>query len=164
VSTAVVAGQAVGLRLLEPSDRELICSFFQRLSPETVFRRFMAPVVPPAEEMVRRLLNVDHCGREALVAVDVEGVAGIARFAPFGPQGHEVAIVIADEWQRRGLGTLLMTRLAHIARARGIASFHATLLAENRGARLFLQHFSPRATFRFVDGVIEADVPLRRSA
>ncbi|HEX2646535.1 MAG TPA: hypothetical protein VHO95_04865, partial [Candidatus Dormibacteraeota bacterium] len=67
-------------------------------------------------------------------------------------------------WQRRGLGMMLIARLAHIARARGIASFHATLLPENRGARMFLQHFSPRTELRFVDGIIEAEVPLRQAA
>ena len=164
MSTAVVGGRAVSLRLLEPWDHEVLCGFYRRLSPETIYRRFMAPVVPPATALVQRLLNVDHCRRDALVAIDSDGIAGIARFAPFGPAGHEVAIVIADEWQRRGLGTTLLTRLAHIARARGIASFHATLLAENRGARLFLQHFSPRTDFRFVDGIIEAEVPLRQTA
>ncbi len=164
MSTAIVAGAAVSLRLLEPWDREMICAFYQRLSAETIYRRFMAPVVPPANALVQRLLNVDHCRREALVAIDAEGIAGIARFAPFGPADHEVAIVVADEWQRLGLGTTLMTRLAHIAHARGITSFHATLLAENRGARMFLQSFSPRSEFRFVDGIIEAEVPLRHTA
>ena len=150
------------LRLLESTDDDLLSGFFQRLSPETVYRRFLAPI-RPSEILIRRLLNVDHCRREALIALDAEGVAGEVRFAPSG-ELTEVAIVVADAWQRRGLGTLLMTRLAHVARARGITRFHATMLAENRGAKYFLQHFSPQTTFRFVDGVIEADVPLRRTA
>ena len=164
MSTAVVAGAPVALRLLEPEDRELLWSFYRRLSPETVYRRFMAPVVPPAEGLVKRLLNIDHCGREALIAMDSEGIAGIVRFAPNGDDSHELAIVVADAWQRRGLGTMLIRRLAHIARARGITGFHATLLPDNRGAKMFLQHFSPRSTFNFVDGVIEAEVPLRHTA
>lgn len=164
MSTALVGGHAVALRLLEPGDRALICNFYDRLSPETIYRRFLAPIVPPAEAVLRRLLNIDHCQREALVALDCEGVAGVVRYATSGDGGHEVAIVVADSWHRKGLGTLLMTRLGHIARTRGISTFQATILAENRGAILFLQHFSANATFRFVDGVIEADVPLRRSA
>ena len=162
VSTATIAGEAVVMRLLEPHDRELICGFYQRLSRETVYRRFMAPI-KPSEMLARRLLNIDHCRREALIAIDSQGIAGVVRFAPLGEM-TEVAIVVADDWQRKRLGTMLMTRLAHIARARGITTFHATMLADNRGARMFLQHFSPRSRFRFVDGVIEADVPLRRAA
>lgn len=162
MSTAVVAGAAVALRLLEPADGDLICGFYRRLSPDTVYRRFMGPI-KPSEMLTQRLLDIDHCRREALIAIDSRGIAGVVRFAPLGEM-TEVAIVVADEWQRRGLGTLLMTRLAHVARARGINMFHATMLPENRGARNFLQHFSPQTRFMFVDGRIEADVPLRRIA
>lgn len=161
MSTATVAGQAVAVRLLEPTDGDLLCGFYGRLSPLTVYRRFMAPI-RPSEMLTKRLLNIDHCRREAMIAVDADGIAGVVRFAPSG-ESTEVAIVIADAWQRKGLGTLLMTRLAHVARARGIATFHATMLAENRAARQFLERFSPQTIFRFVDGVIEADVPLRRA-
>jgi len=164
VSTLAVGGRPVVLRLLEPADADLIRSFYHRLSFETVYRRFMSPVVPPADNLIRRLMNIDHCRREALIAQDGEGVAGVARYAPYDDQRCEVAIVVADEWQRRGLGTLLMRRLGHIARARGITSFHATLLAENRSARLFLQHLWPGAEFRYVDGAVEADIPLRHTA
>ena len=161
MSTVAVSGRPVVLRLLEPDERDLICRFYRRLSLETVYRRFMSPVVPPAENLVRRLMNVDHCRHEALIALDSEGVAGVARYAPYGSGRSEVAIVVADAWHREGLGTLLMRRLGHIARARGIEGFHATLLAENRGAQAFLRSFSPETTFRFVDGIIEAEVPLR---
>ena len=163
MSTLVVAGKPLVLRLLEPSDEALIRGFYNRLSFETVYKRFMSPIVPPANNVVRMLMNIDHCGREALIAIDGEGIAGVARYAPFGANGHDVAIVIADSWQGRGLGTMLMRRLGHIARARGIKSFHATLLAENRGAKRFLQRLSPAATFKFVDGVVEAELPLTRT-
>ena len=163
MSTVAVDGRPVVVRLLEPAESDLIRTFYHRLSLETVYKRFLSPVVPPADNLMRRLMNIDHCQREALIALDAEGVAGVARFAPF-QGGYEVAVVVADEWQRRGLGTMLMRRLGHIARARGIRSFHATLLAENRGAKRFLQRFSPDATFRFADGMIEAEVPLRSRA
>lgn len=148
------------LRLLEPQDERLIRRFYYRLSLDTIYRRFLSPVVPPADNIVHRLMNVDHCRREALIALDGRGIAGVARYAPFGEDGVEVAIVVADDWQRKGLGTMLMRRLGHIARARGIKSFHATIQAENRRAVRFLQRISPRSTFRFVDGVIEAELPL----
>jgi GNAT superfamily N-acetyltransferase len=164
VSTVAVGGQPIVVRLLEPAEADLVRRFYHRLSFETVYKRFMSPVVPPADALMLRLMNIDHCRRDALIAQDHDGIAGVARYAPLGDQRYEVAIVVADAWQRRGLGTLLMTRLGHIARARGIAAFHATLLAENRGAKLFLQHIWPEASFRFVDGTVEADIPLRHTA
>ena len=161
MSTLAIGGRRMTLRLLEPGDEPLIRRFYYRLSLDTIYRRFLSPVVPPADNLVRRLMNVDHCRREALIALDEEGIAGVARYAPFGENGFEVAIVVADAWQRRGLGTTLMRRLGHVARTRGIRSFHATILAENRGAKRFLQRISPTASFKFVDGIIEAEVPLQ---
>ena len=160
MSTAVVGRERLVFRLLEPGDETLLRRFYYRLSLDTPYRRFLSPVVPPADSLVRRLMNVDHCRHEALIALDQDGIAGVARYAPFGENGFEVAIVVADDRQGQGLGTMLMRRLGHVARARGIGSFHATIQAENRRAVRFLQRISPRASFRFVDGVIEAEVPL----
>lgn len=147
------------VRLLEPSDESLIRRFYYRLSSDTVYRRFLSPVVPPANSLVRRLMNVDHCRTEAIIALDHDGIAGVARYAPFG-DGFDVAVVVADDWQRQGLGTMLMRRLGHIARLRGIRRFHATIGGENRRSVKFLQKLSPNASFRFADGVVEADIPI----
>lgn len=160
MSTAVVGHERMVFRLLEPADESLIRRFYYRLSLDTIYRRFLSPVVPPADYLVRRLMNIDHCRREALIALDQDGIAGVARYAPFGKNSFEVAIVVADDRQGLGLGTMLMRRLGHIARARGINSFHATIQAENRRAVRFLQRISPSSSFRFVDGVIEAEIPL----
>jgi GNAT superfamily N-acetyltransferase len=164
-AVVLVGGQRISLRLLEPADGELIRAFYWRLSPETVYRRFMAPVVPPADALIQRLTDVDHCDREALVALDARGIAGIARYAASGDRTvHDIAVVVADDWQGHGLGRLLMTRLAHIARARGISSFHATLLGENRGAQAFVRRVWPRARMWFEAGLVEADIALRATA
>jgi GNAT superfamily N-acetyltransferase len=159
MSTACVGEERLVVRLLEPEDESLIRQFYYRLSADTIYRRFLSPVAPPADNLVRRLMNVDHCRREALIALDRQGIAGVARYAPLG-EGFEVAVVVADARQRQGVGMMLMRRLGHIARHRGIRSFHATIQAENRRAVSFLRRLSPRASFRFVDGVIEAEVPI----
>lgn len=163
MSSAVIGAERMVFRLLEPDDEGLIRRFYYRLSLDTIYRRFLSPVVPPADNIVTRLMNVDHCRREALIALDHDGIAGVARYAPFGEDGFEVAIVVADAWQRQGLGSMLMRRLGHIARGRGIKKFHATIQAENRRAVRFLQRISPGSTFKYVDGVIEAEVPLTAS-
>jgi acetyltransferase len=75
-----------------------------------------------------------------------------------------VAVVVADEWQGKGLGRLLMARLAHIARLRGITRFHATMFGDNRRALALVRRLSPRATFQYASGEIEADIPLRAHA
>lgn len=164
MTSAVIGGRRVSLRLLERDDESLIRRFYYRLSPDTVYRRFMAPVVPPADALVRRLTDVNHCDRDALVAFDEQGIAGIARYAvATGGNACEVAVVVADDWQRRGLGRMLMRRLSHIARLRGITSFHATILGDNRRAQAFVRGLSPWVTMRVESGTVEADIPLRAS-
>jgi len=153
------------LRLLEPEDVNLIRRFYSRLSPETIYRRFMGPVLPPADDLCRRLTDIDHRDRDALIALDTRGIAGVARYATF-PGGcvYDVAVVVADDWQGKGLGRLLMRRLAHIARLRGISSFHATMFGDNHRALALVRSLSPRATFQFDAGEVEADIPLRAHA
>jgi GNAT superfamily N-acetyltransferase len=108
---------------------------------------------------------VDHRDRDALIALDARGIAGVARYSVVPGQGIcDVAVVVADEWQGKGLGRLLMARLAHIARLRGITHFHATMFGDNRRALALVRGLSPRATFRFGSGEVEADIPLRAHA
>jgi GNAT superfamily N-acetyltransferase len=162
MTSTVIAGRRLSLRLLEPSDANLIRQFYGRLSSETIYRRFLSPITLPNEALVRRLVDIDHHDRDALIALDERGIAGVARYgiAPSGAS-HEVAVVVADDWQGHGLGSLLLRRLAHIARLRGIASFHATMLGDNRRAQALVLGLSPRTSMHFEAGYLEADIPLR---
>jgi GNAT superfamily N-acetyltransferase len=161
MTSTVVDGKRVWLRLLQPGDADLIRSFFRRLSSETVYRRFLSPVVTPNDALLKRLLDVDHCDREALIALDDQGIVGVARYGTRQGNSHDVAVVVADEWQGRGVGTLLIRRLAHIARLRGIASFHATMLGDNTRAQSLVRALSQQTTMRFEAGYLEAEIPLR---
>ena len=160
MTSTVIAGRRVWLRLLERSDANLLRLFFLRLSSETVYRRFLAPIKPPANALLEKLVDIDHCDREALIALDERGIVGVARYGTIGAT-HDVAVVVADEWQGRGVGALLLRRLANIARARGITSFHATMLGDNRRAQSLLLGLSPHTRMRFESGYLEADIPLR---
>ncbi len=69
MTSTVVDAQRVWLRLLQPGDAELLTRFFWRLSTETVYRRFFSPITLPNEPLLKRLVDVDHCDREALIAL-----------------------------------------------------------------------------------------------
>jgi GNAT superfamily N-acetyltransferase len=161
MTTTVVGGTRVWLRLLQPGDSELIRVFFRRLSSETVYRRFLSPVTALNDALLKRLVDIDHCDREALIALDDQGIVGVARYGTGRGESHDVAVVVADDWQGRGLGTLLIRRLAHIARLRGIATFHATMLGDNIRAQSLVRALSTRTSMRFEGGYIEAEIPLR---
>jgi GNAT superfamily N-acetyltransferase len=161
MTSTLVAGRRVWLRLLEPNDANLIRLFFWRLSSETIYLRFLSPIKAPANALVKRLVDIDHHDREALIALDGRGIVGVARYGTDSTGSHEVAVVVADDWQGRGLGSLLLRRLAHIARLRGIDTFRATMLADNRRAKSLILGLSPKARMRLADGYLEADIPLR---
>jgi hypothetical protein len=70
-----------GLAQLEPGDGEALRRLFHRLSPETVYRRFMSPLARPEQARPERLLDVDHMDREAIVAVVAGEIVGVARYS-----------------------------------------------------------------------------------
>jgi RimJ/RimL family protein N-acetyltransferase len=122
------------VRAVEPSDKDLIRSGFDRLGDESRYRRFLTPTSKLTESMLRYLTEVDHHDHEALVAVDAdsgEGV-GIARFVRTGAStSAEVAVTVVDDWQGRGLGTALLELLTERAREEGIETFSALILSSN---------------------------------
>jgi nucleotide-binding universal stress UspA family protein/GNAT superfamily N-acetyltransferase len=129
-------GAAATIRPIEPSDRSALRAGFERLSPESRYRRFFTPMPKLSESDLDYLTQIDHHDHEALVAVaDATGdIVGVTRFVRTGPDEAEPAIVVADDLQGKGLGTRLLTTLAERARQEGISTFRAPVLAENDAA------------------------------
>ena len=152
---------APALGLLEAGDAEPLRRFFYRLSPETVYRRFLSPIARPEQAHPERLLDLDHHDREAILAA-VEGeIVGIARyFRVEGSDSAEIAVVVADEYQHHGLGTRLLARLAEAARRNGIREFAVTVQADNRASIGLVRHFDPEVRFHLAGAVYEATLPL----
>lgn len=135
-----------GSRLLisrvTPSDAPTLAEGFQRLSQESRRLRFLSPKPSLNESELRYLTEVDGHDHEALGAIDPltgHGV-GIARFVRDrdDPTRAEAAITVADEWQRRGVGRLLLERLSDRARAEGITHFTALVSGDNRGMQALI--------------------------
>ena len=128
-------GSRVRIRRLRDSDSELLLRGFRRLSPESRYRRFLAPTPELSERTLRYLVEIDHRNHEALIAVDEEcneGV-GVARYVrnPARPNAAEVAVTVVDDWQGRGLGTLLLEAITMRAREEGVDTFTALMLVDN---------------------------------
>src|SRR5829696_1288986 len=102
-------GARVSIRPIEPGDRQALVDAFHRLSPETRYRRFFGPVKELPPRVVDQLTQVDHDDHEALVALDDAGaIVAVARYVRTAPGEAEPAVVVADDWQRRGLGGRLL--------------------------------------------------------
>ena len=153
----------VQLARLERSDGEPLRRFFYRLSPETVYRRFMSPIARPEQAGPERLLDVDHQDREALLGVVNGEIVGVARYARWpDTDTAELAVVVADAWQRQGLATRLLTALANKASDAGIERFTLTMQADNGPVLGLVRRLYPSARLAFSQGVYEGTVPVPR--
>ena len=138
-------GTRVVIRPIHESDVELERSFIEAMSPASRRFRFLDTMRWPTEALLRQMTTIDNATDAAYVAtIVVEGKEreiGVARFSAL-PDGHdcEFAVAVADEWQMKGLGTLLMQRLIEVARARGISKMHSSDSSDNSSMRKFAQH------------------------
>ena len=129
-------GRRVVLRPIRPDDRKELVEAFDRLSHESRYSRFMAPLKSLPEGMIERAVNPALDREFALVAVagvgDEEDIVGGARFA-VEPDGAscEFAVAIADDWNGAGLGSRLMRELIRVAQGRGLKRMHGFVLSQN---------------------------------
>src|SRR5215213_4739388 len=139
---------AVATRPVRPTDQNLFCRLWGRLSSDTVYRRFHAPVKALPEETVRRLVTVDHDLREALVAEVGGEVVGVARYdRPLGdPSTAEFAVLVEDAWQGVGLGRQLLAELTGLAARRGVRTLTATVQPDNDAVLGLLRRVLPDST------------------
>jgi len=157
-------GSDVRIRQGHRSDRELLLRGFERLSPESRYRRFLVPMAELTDEMVGYLTEIDHHDHEAIIALDEdtgEGV-GVARYVRTGdrPDVAELAVTVVDDWQGKGLGTLLVEVLSARARAEGITRFSALMLARNDEMMDLLKRLDTVSIVEQQLGTVEIEVPI----
>ena len=123
-----------------------------RLTPESRYRRYLSPKPVLTERELDHLLDVDHVHHEALAAVDEANGSFVAaaRYVqlPDQPDVADVAIEVADDLHRQGIGTALAIRTLERARANGFTRLSAITLHDNRPARALLRRldFRPRSS------------------
>jgi protein lysine acetyltransferase len=142
----------VRIRPIQPQDADVLHEAFARLSDESRRQRFLGPKPTLSASELRYFTRVDHHDHEALIAISrFSGrVLGVARFVRLRDDSTsaDVAIVVADAWQRAGLGTALAARIMDRARCEGVARFTAVLAQDNEGARRLMRRTG--ASIRFV--------------
>lgn len=138
-SVALRDGTTVTIRPIVASDRRLLEEGFERLSPESRYRRFFSPVNHLSEATLSYLTEIDYVDHfawvaEAQVGGERRGL-GVARYVRTGPESAEAAVTVADDFNGRGLGTLLFEALVLQALESGIRSFEGDVLADNESMR-----------------------------
>lgn len=124
------------IRPITPNDKDAERAFIEGLSMQARRYRFLGQVRCPSEKMIEQFTNIDRAHEAAFVAVIPEDgrerIVGVSRYSSdeSGVQ-CECAVTVSDDWQNRGLGTLLMRHLIEVARARGIRHMVSIDSAEN---------------------------------
>ena len=154
-------GTQVKIRPIRPDDAPRLQVTFKRLSSQTIYLRFFETFKQLSDKQAMYFANVDYQERMALVAeVKEEGednIIAVARYDMLSgsePGAAESAIVVRDDYQNRGLGTIIMIRLLNYAREHGVAYFLATIHASN--ARIM--NFVKRSGFPFERKMIEPGI------
>jgi GNAT superfamily N-acetyltransferase len=160
------APRAYEVRAIAPADRDALARFYAGLSPESRHARFHG-AGPLATATCRYFCGPDHATREGFVAetVGIDGrreVIGHLCLEPGEPGAVELAVAVADSWQRRGVGRALLAAAIAWAEARGAACLTASMLSGN-AAVLNLVRFAgrPVSLSAAEGGVVEARIALR---
>ncbi len=130
-------GTEIFFRPVKPTDESALSEMLYSLSEESVRKRYMSRTVAFPHRDVQQLTNIDYQHNLAIVGVvpSVTGdeVVAIGQYFLEPRQGQaEVAFVVQDEWQKKGMGTLLLKFLSEVARKRNVKSFHAKVLPQNK--------------------------------
>lgn len=130
-------GTQIFFRPVKPTDEEALSEMLYSLSPASLEKRYMTHTMTFPHRDVQQLANIDYLNDLAVVStvpgVSGEEVVGIAQYyLEPKTQFAEVAFVVQDEWQQKGMGTLLLNYLTRIAKQRGVKRFYAKVLQKNK--------------------------------
>lgn len=151
-------GLKVFIRPVKPTDEPLLRELFYTFSRETIYYRFFSYISTMSHDKLSKFVNVDYENEMAIVAIlkdaGEEKIIGIARYALDKATGlAEFAFVNADEWQNKGIGTMLFSNLIKIARMKGIKGFIGYVLDTNVGAFRLTHKMGYPVKSKWEDGV-----------
>jgi GNAT superfamily N-acetyltransferase len=167
-SVTLKDGTQLTIRAILPEDAARLQSFHQRLTPDTIYLRYLEYHKILTDEEAAHFCTVDTHNRMAFVATRFEGdeeiIVGVIRYEKLGATGlqsAEMAILIDDAYQHRGLGSILLNKLVDYARSEGIHVFTASFLFENTGFMSLIRHSGLRMSLKAADvGTYEARILL----
>jgi acyl-CoA synthetase (NDP forming)/RimJ/RimL family protein N-acetyltransferase len=157
-------GGTVHLRPICPEDADGLVGLMERSSDQTRYYRFFGPMKRLSEKDLHRFTHVDHVDRVAFVVLLGDQLVAVGRYDRYpDTDDAEVAFLVEDEHQGRGLGSVLLEHLAAAGRERGIKRFVAEVLAQNsRMVRVF-QDAGYKAERSYEDGVVHLTFPIEQT-
>ena len=150
------SGSTLRLRPIRPEDAPALLAFYRRLSPDSLYFRFLS--IPNVDaKRAEGFCRVDYDNQFALVGEAAGRIVAVAQYfrLPDHPDRAEVAFTVEDALQGQGIGTRLLERLAEIARGRGISAFEADVLGHNRRMIDVFRNCGFERTERRIEGGVE---------
>lgn len=161
---ALESGETIALRPIETDDADGLVDLYSRLSDASIYARFLS-YPKPTPDILYYLTHVDGRNHVALVA-EVDGrIVAVGRFIRIEerPSHADAAITVADAWQGRGIGRLVLSRLGTIAREFDVTVFEFDVLAENTRLARLLERLDRPMRSHVVDGVVHYELELTDS-
>ncbi|MFI7422782.1 GNAT family N-acetyltransferase [Nonomuraea sp. NPDC049684] len=153
-------GGTAHVRPIRPADADRLRAFYSRLSAESIYFRFFGPRPRLSDRDVERFTNVDYVNRVALIATIGAEMVAVIRYDRTEPGEAEVAFLVEDAHQGRGVASVLLEHLAATARERGIERFVADVLPANMKMMGVLRQAGYTAQSQFADGVVRMTLDL----
>ncbi|RYC10928.1 GNAT family N-acetyltransferase [Nocardioides zhouii] len=140
---------------MQPEDRELLVDFYGRVSDQSKYYRFFSPMPELSDRDLDRFTQVDHRDRVALILLVAGHMIAVGRYDTIRPGYAEVAFLVEDKHQGRGIGQLLLEHLAQAGRERGVEEFVAEVLPDNQAMIHTFRDAGYKVKSAFEDGVME---------
>ena len=153
-------GGTAHVRPIKPADADRLRAFYSRLSDESIYFRFFGPRPRLSDKEVAWFTTVDYVDRVALIATIGTEMVAVIRYDKTGPGEAEVAFLVEDAHQGRGVASVLLEHLAATARERGIQRFVADVLPANMKMMGVLRQAGYTAESSFADGVVRMTLDL----
>lgn len=150
-------GATAHLRPISPDDRELLTEFHGKQSEDSIYLRFFSYKPALSEKELARFTTVDHVDRVCFILLLDAKMIGVGRYDRTSERAAEVAFMISDHHQGRGIGSILLEHLAAAARENGIDRFTAEVLPENRKMLHVFVEAGYDVSRQFEDGVVVVD-------
>jgi GNAT superfamily N-acetyltransferase len=154
------------LRNLRIDDRERLRAFFASCSEEAIRFRFMSSIKAPSDSLLDYLSDVDGYQHVALIVTRefaaCETIVAEGRYVMLReqPNSADIAFIVLDEMQRRGIGTLLLQQLSEIASRNGVGYFSADVLADNLPMLSLIRKTTIPSSRIVGSGVIHFEIPV----
>lgn len=156
-------GKKIFIRPMMPTDKYLVIDFFERLSPQTIYMRFLTQLRALPKNILYRFTHFNYPSEFALVGIIKEdgkdAIVAIARYAYIDHYGNtELGVTVRDDWQHLGIGKALVKKVFDVGKENGIFRFMARVHPDNKIMMQIFLELGYELKYSLKCGIFEVDI------